>query len=309
MQFTLRHLEVFVAIAARENVSAGAEAIALSQSAASTALAELERRCGRPLFDRTAKRLRLNETGRLLLPRAIDLLDRARELDAVLAGRGGPGPLRLGATVTIGNHLAPALIERYRALGPDARIDLTIDNMSAIAARVLNHDLDLALIEGDYQDPDLIVGDWLDDELAIFCAPGHPLAAQGRCTIDDVLDQEWIVREQGSGTRQTLDRAMGPHWTRWCIGAEFNQIEAIKSAVAAGTMIGCVSRLALADAFAAGRLAPLEVANLPLRRRLYTIVRRAKFETVGMAALLALCHDMAADRIADVPSATHPSPE
>jgi DNA-binding transcriptional LysR family regulator len=296
MQFTLRHLEVFVAIAARENVSAGAEAIAMSQSAASTALAELERRCGRPLFDRSAKRLRLNETGRMLLPRAIDLLDRASELDAVLGGRGGPGPLRLGATVTVGNHLAPALIERYRALGAEARIDLAIDNMNAIAARVLAHDLDLGLIEGDYQDPDLIVGDWLDDELAVFCAPGHRLAARGACTIDEALAEAWVVREQGSGTRQTLDRAMGPYWSRWRIGAEFNQIEAIKSAVAAGTMIGCVSRLALADAFAAGRLVPLEVTGLSLRRRLYTIVRRGRFETAGMTALLGLCRAMAEER-------------
>jgi DNA-binding transcriptional LysR family regulator len=295
MQFTLRHLEVFVAIARLENVSAGAQSIALSQSAASTALAELERRSGRALFDRTAKRLRLNETGRMLLPRALELLDRARELDAVLAGRGGPGPLRLGATVTIGNHLAPGLIERYRALGPDARIALTIDNMSAIARAVLAFDLDLGLIEGDYQDPDLLVTHWLDDELAVFCAPDHPLAREIRCSIDDVLAQSWVVREQGSGTRQTLDRAMSRYWSRWTIGAEFNQIEAIKSAVAAGTMIGCVSRLALADAFACGRLVELKVAGLALRRRLYTIVRKEKFVTVGMAALLDLCAGMAAD--------------
>jgi DNA-binding transcriptional LysR family regulator len=101
MQFTLRHLEVFAAIASQENVSAGAQRVGLSQSAASTALAELERRTGRPLFDRVGKRLRLNETGRMLLPRALEMLDRAEELDALLAGRGGPGEIKLGATVTI----------------------------------------------------------------------------------------------------------------------------------------------------------------------------------------------------------------
>jgi DNA-binding transcriptional LysR family regulator len=168
--------------------------------------------------------------------------------------------------------------------------------MSAIAARVLGHDLDIGLIEGDYQDPDLIVGDWLDDELAVFCAPGHRLAGQGSCTIDDALAEAWVVREQGSGTRQTLDRAMGRYWSSWRIGAEFNQIEAIKSAVAAGTMLGCVSRLALADAFAAKRLVPLDVAGLELRRRLYTIVRRGRFETAGIAALLGLCRAMAVDK-------------
>ncbi len=295
MQFTLRHLEIFAAIARLENVSAGAGAIAMSQSAASTALAELERRSGQPLFDRVGKRLHLNETGRMLLPRALELLDRASELDDLLGGRGGPGPLRLGATVTIGNHLAPALIERYRALGPAAKVALTIDNMQAIAERVLGYDLDLALIEGDYRHADLVQTDWLDDELAVFCAPDHPLAATGSCTIDRALAEQWVVREPGSGTRQTLDRAMTRHWSRWRIGAEFNQIEAIKSAVAAGRMLGCVSRLALADAFACGRLAELRVAGLALRRRLYVIRRREKFVTVGMAALIGLCAQMARD--------------
>ena len=87
---------------------------------------------------------------------------------------------------------------------------------------------------------------------------------------------------------------MSRYWSRWRIGAEFNQIAAIKSAVAAGAMIGCVSRLALADAFGCGRLVELAVPGLSLRRRLYTIVRRERFVTVGMAALLDLCRGMAA---------------
>lgn len=288
MQFTLRHLEVFVAIGTLENVSAGAEKIGMSQSAASTALTELERRTARPLFDRVGKRLRLNETGRMLLPRAIDMLDRARELDALLAGRGGPGPLRLGATVTIGNYLAPALIERFRQDHRDARIDLAIDNTQAIAARVLKFELDVALIEGDYSDPDLLVADWRDDELAIFCGADHPLAAEPNCRLDRLLDEEWAVREQGSGTRQALDRVMSGYWSRWRIGTELHQIEAIKSAVEAGRMIGCVSRLALRDAFASGRLVEIKVAGLDLRRRLYIITPRQKYQTAGLKLFLAM---------------------
>ena len=98
MRFTLRHLEVFAAIATLENVSAAADTLGMSQSAASTALAELERRSGRPLFERAGKRLRLNETGRKLLPYALEMIDRAGEIERLLEGRSGPGPLRLGAT-------------------------------------------------------------------------------------------------------------------------------------------------------------------------------------------------------------------
>jgi len=289
MHFTLRHLEVFAAIAKVENVSAGAERIGMSQSAASTALAELERRAGRPLFDRAGKRLSLNETGRTLLPRALEMLDRADEIEALLAGRGGPGPLRLGATVTIGNYLAPGLIERYRRAHADAAVALDIDNTRGIAGRLLDFNIDLALIEGDYSHPDLILTDWMDDELIIFCGADHPLAARKVCSIDALLTQQWAVREPGSGTRQTLDRAMSRYWSRWRIGTELHQIEAIKSAVEAGDMIGCVSRLALRDALATGRLVALDVAELELKRRLYTVVHRQKYATAGMSLFLEIC--------------------
>jgi DNA-binding transcriptional LysR family regulator len=288
MQFTLRHLEVFAAIASQENVSAGAQRVGLSQSAASTALAELERRTGRPLFDRVGKRLRLNETGRMLLPRALEMLDRAEELDALLAGRGGPGDIKLGATVTIGNYLAPKLIEQFRLEHPAARVDLAIGNTHEMAGRVLAFELDLALIEGDYSHPDLIVADWREDELAIFCAAGHPLAGERECTLDRLLEEEWAVREQGSGTRQALDKVMSGHWSRWRVGIELHQIEAIKSAVEAGRMIGCVSRLALRDAFAAGRLVEVKVARLDLRRQLYIIAHRRKYATTGLRLFRAM---------------------
>ena len=97
MKFSLRHLEVFAATARLESISAAAEALAMSQSAASAALLEFERRYDRPVFDRFGKRLKINETGRALLPEAREMLDRAQEIDALLAGRRGPGPFRLGA--------------------------------------------------------------------------------------------------------------------------------------------------------------------------------------------------------------------
>lgn len=288
MRFSLRQMEVFAATARLGNISAAAGELAMSQSAASTALAELERRSGHQLFDRAGKRLRLNELGRTLLPRALELLDRAAEIDALLAGQGGPGSLRLGATVTIGNYVIPAVIEQYRQLYPSAAISLEVANTDAIAARVANFDLDLGLIEGEYSDADLATTPWVEDELVIFCNPRHPLAGRALWTVDDVLDQQWAVREKGSGTRQTLDRAMHAHWNRWQIGIELQHVETIISIVEAGTMIGCVSRLALADALSSGRLVELRVPELDLKRWLYSVVHRQKYATAAMRAFLEL---------------------
>ena len=105
MRYSLRQLEVFAAIGQFGTVSAAAERLSMSQSAASTSLSELENQFDCRLFDRNGKRLRLNETGRLLLPKARELLDRASEVEAILAGGLTFGALRVGATLTIGNYL------------------------------------------------------------------------------------------------------------------------------------------------------------------------------------------------------------
>lgn len=289
MHFSLRQLEVFAAIARTQNVSEAALDLGMSQSAASTALAELERRSDRRLFDRAGKRIRLNEAGQVMLPQVLELLARAQELDMLLSGSNSPGPLRLGATVTIGNYIAPRLIEAYRRAYPDAAITLEVGNTEAMAGRVADFDLDLALLEGEHSNPDIAFQRWMDDELVVFCAPGHPLAALRTVSIDRVLEEKWAVREQGSGTRQALDRAMVPYWSRWTVGIALQQMEAIKQTVQAGGMIGCLPRLAVADAFATGALVQLSVPNLNLMRRFYLATHRAKYWTAGMRAFVALC--------------------
>ena len=103
MKFSLRQIEVLVAIGRESSVSRAAEALSMTQSATSMALAELEKQFGTRLFDRQGKRLQLNTEGRELLPRAMELLDRAQELESLLEGKTGAGSLRIGATLTIGN--------------------------------------------------------------------------------------------------------------------------------------------------------------------------------------------------------------
>jgi DNA-binding transcriptional LysR family regulator len=289
MRFSLRHLQIFAAVARHGNISAAADELAMSQSAASAALIELERRYDRPLFDRAGKRLKINETGRSLLPVARDLLDRAGEIDALLAGRMGPGSFRLGATQTIGNYVAPMLIHAYAQQHPGQAPTLRIDNTAAIVRRIMDFSLDLALVEGEYIHAELHITDWLGDELVLICNPSHPLAGCSPCSIDALLAERWVVREEGSGTRQALDRAMHPYWDKWRIGMELQQIEAIVETVAAGPLIGCVSHLAARKSLELGRVVRLEAPDLDLRRRFYILSHREKYMTPGIRAFLDIC--------------------
>lgn len=292
MKYTLRQLEVFVAIGRSGNVSRAAEEIPLSQSATSTALGEFERQFGLQLFDRVGKTLRLNEVGRQLLPRAVELLDRAKEVEDLLEGRSGFGPLSIGATLTIGNYLTTLIVAKFLQRHPQAQVQLQVHNTATIVQQVAHYALDLGLIEGDCNDPDLEVQPWIADELAMFCAPSHPLAGKKRVPLEQLLAEPWILREKGSGTRETFDRAMRNHHSRLNIRLELEHTEAIKRAVESGLGLGCISRLALKDAFRRGSLVPIDTPDLDLRRYFYFLWHKQKYQTAGMREFLALCREM-----------------
>ncbi len=292
--FTLRQIGVFAAVARHENVSRAAEDLSLSQSATSTALAELERQYDTQLFDRFGKTLRLNELGQALLPQAVELIERAAAIESFLEGRAGYGTLRIGATLTIGNYLATLIVADFLKRHPESRLHLTVHNTTTIIDQLARHALDLGLIEGSCRHPELVVEPWVADELVVFCAPGHALAGQASATLAELAEQPWIVREPGSGTRETLDQALRHHHAPLKVRLELEHTEAIKRAVAFGLGIGCVSRLALREAFRRGSLVAIETPELDLRRHFHFLWHRRKFQTAGLREFIGLCRTMTA---------------
>jgi DNA-binding transcriptional LysR family regulator len=292
MKYTLRQLEIFVVISRTESVSRAADVLALSQSATSTALSELERQFDLQLFDRVGKTLRINETGLQLLPKAVELLDRASEIENLLRGHVGFGYMKIGATLTVGNYLATILVAKFLQDHPESRIQLQVHNTSTIVQQVANHELDLGLIEGDCNHPDIEVQRWVADELVVFAAPNHPLAQLKAISIEQLLQEQWILREQGSGTRATFDRAFHNNNARLHIRLELEHTEAIKRAVESGLGIGCISRLALKDAFRRGSLVPLMTPELNLGRYFYFLWHKQKYQTTGMREFIMLCKKM-----------------
>src|SRR6185369_2848700 len=143
MRYTLRQLEVFLAIARDESVSRAAQALAMSQSAASGSLADLERQFDVQLFDRIGKRLQLSVLGRAVRARAEALLDQARDLEQALASNDDVGRLRIGATLTIGNYLAVPLMARFMREHAGAELTLAVANTEEIARRVASFELDV----------------------------------------------------------------------------------------------------------------------------------------------------------------------
>ena len=289
MRYSLRQLEVFLATARYENVTRAAQTLAMSQSAASGSLKELEKQFDMKLFDRLGKRLQLSELGQQLRPQVVSLLEQARVLEQALTGEAVIGRLEIGATLTIGNYIAVNMIADFRQQNAKSDIILRVANTETIAERVAGFELDMGLIEGELQHPDLDIVHWRRDELVVFAAPNHPLSTSTALSDQDLLTLPWIVRETGSGTRQAFDRAMHGILTDLHIAMELQHTEAIKRAVEAGLGVGCLSQICLTDAFARGTLVPLAVPERDFRREWYLITHREKFHSSALQRWLALC--------------------
>jgi len=286
MRYTLRQLEVFLAVAQHESVNRAADRLSMSQSAVSGALADLERQFDIQLFERLGKRLHLSGLGRAVRARAEALWQEASELENELASHDAVGQLRVGATLSIGNHLIVPEIARFMREQPNARVTLDVANTVEIARKVLNFEIDIGLVEGELQEPELKISRWRPDELVVFCAPAHPYAALGTLSDDDLVQASWIVREPGSGTRQAFERAMHGILPDLEIVLELQHTEAIKSAVEAGLGVGCVSRVALVEAFRHGSLVPCRVPQRDFHRWFYSVLHERKYQSAAVLGFL-----------------------
>jgi DNA-binding transcriptional LysR family regulator len=298
MRLTLRQLQIFLAVCDGGSTSAAAQAIALSQSATSAALNELEQLLAIQLFDRVGKRLLLNDNGRLLAPQARQILDAAltieRQFAPTDAGNGNAIGLYIGASTTIGTYLLPHILASFCARQTPAIPRVMIANTADVAAAVASFAVDVGLIEGPCHEPELQVEPWLSDELIVVCAPHYRLAqiaARGAVTPALLREAAWLLREPGSGTREAVEQALVPHLHRLRSAGEFSSAEAIKHAAAAGLGVACLSRLVVADLMEVGKLVELKTTLPPLQRRFYLVHQQHKILSARLSAFMQFCRD------------------
>lgn len=275
---SLRQLEIFLAIAAQGSTTRAAAKIALSQSATSNALAELEQRLGVQLFDRVGKRLVLNDAGRHLQPRAQLLLAQALALDDLFGST--EGRLAIGASTTIGNYMLPSLLGRAGDVQPCRRVEIA--NTEVIAGLVARCELDIALVEGWTQHPDLKLTHWRDDEMVVVASAG----SEWMGSTEGLAAMPWIMREKGSGTRSVVEREF-PELSAGVVRLELGSSEAIHHAVLAGLGVSCLSWQVVGRSIQSGELVRL-VPERSIRRPLYILRHRQRPDTAAVTAFMRL---------------------
>ncbi|GAA5217311.1 LysR substrate-binding domain-containing protein [Corallincola platygyrae] len=275
MRYTLKQLAVFEAVASYESVSMAAKKLALTQSAASMALNQLEKLLGEPLFDRNGKRMSLTPWGQWLRPRAKKLLFDAQQIELGFTGQQLiSGELALGASQTSAEHLVPHLISKIDSDFPELRINVEVENTENVIQGVLAHDYQLGVIEGRCDDARVHQEVWVHDQLVVVAALNHPYAKYDRVSLAQLEQAKWVLREPGAGTRRIFNSAIHGLIDNLDVWREYEHVPILKNMVVNGAYLSCLPYLDVVKAIERKKLVALNVPELNMARTLSFIWRK-----------------------------------
>jgi DNA-binding transcriptional LysR family regulator len=283
------HLALFHAVAKAGSISGGAAEARVSQPAVSKQVAELEAELGVRLLERMPRGCRLTEAGAVLADHAQRWLSVEADAERAIGDLRGlrKGRLALGVSLTIAGYLLPSALAEFRRRHPGVELRVEIANTDTIRHQLLDGLVELGLTEGPIESEALESSVFFRDELVVVAPAGHALLARGRpATIREVCREPLILREEGSGTRAVVSRAL----RRKGLGAapilSLASPEAIKGCVAAGMGLAIVSRMIVGLEVRAGLLGIVPMADLSIERPMHLQVARGRGHSPAAAAFL-----------------------
>jgi DNA-binding transcriptional LysR family regulator len=271
----IEHLRTLVAIVEQGSLSAAARAKRISQPAITKQVQRMEAELGLALVVRGPKRqVALTPAGERLLAFARTTLARYETLERELAALKSAerGRLSLAASTIPGEYVLPGLLAVFRAEYPQIEVQMTISDSSDVASRLLADEADVGVIGSTIRRTGLRLERLVGDQVVLAVPPEHPFAGREKVKGEDLRDQPLILREEGSGTRRSVETALEA--AGLCLPQEnvaliLGSTQAILQAVAQGLGVGFVSARASTQAQADGRLACVGLEGVDLRRDLY----------------------------------------
>lgn len=266
---TLRQLEAFIATAEFKKMSEAAKHLYISQPTISQIISELEKEYDTKLFERQAKELRITPAGSLLLKSAREIMAIEQNLKQNMKTMNCIRPLRVGATVTVGANIIGKIIAQITEEYPDIDVFVNVSNTHQIEHMLLNNELDIAIAEGIMTHNELNAKPVFVDKLCIICGKDHPFAGRPYLHVSDLHNQNFILRERGSGTRAIFEAAMDAHHVPYEIKWESSSTPAILDAVSRNLGLGFVSERCATGKADAGLLFQCPVPEIDSERFFY----------------------------------------
>ena len=324
---TIRHMRIFLAVTENgNNLTRTANQLYMAQPAVTVAIQELEQYYGVNLFDRLGKRLYLTEAGKQFREYVVRILGLFDDMEEGMKSWGSRGVLRVGSSITIGSQFMPGYVEEYAKTHPNIDTQVLIGPSDRIEKKILNNELDIALVESPVHESHLIAEQYMEDYLVII-APGNsrerdlynsfcedqretqrqeasakqqerpdeiqdesPKEIQ-EMTVEEFASQRLLLREPGSGTRESIEKVLEPFSIQLKTSWEATSTTALVNAVISGLGISIVPRRMVEAPLRSGQIREIHVQGLEFQRYFYMVYHRDKLLTAPIRDFMELCRN------------------
>jgi DNA-binding transcriptional LysR family regulator len=272
----LKQLESFLWVADLQSFTKAARYLYMSQPAVSFQIKSLEEYLQVTLFQRGDKKVILTEAGRILYPEAKQMLIHFQNIKYSIDELRGlkTGHLSLSASTIPGEYIIPLFIGDFNRCNPGIHISLKVSGSGDVTRWVLDRETDLGFTGVNTEGHDIECTPWLMDRLVMIVPPGHELTGKKELHFSETLHEKFILREEGSGTRQVFEKRLleaGTDPGILNVAMELGSTRAVITAVQAGLGVGVVSGWAAGEPLQTGRVEKVNLTGVDLNRHLYVI--------------------------------------
>lgn len=292
----LRHFKIFLAVCDNNcNTTHAAQALYLVQPAVSRAIQELERDYGVRLFDRLSRKLYLTEAGLRFREYAKHIVSLEEELETGMRSLSESATVCVGASITIGSQFLPGYVEAYQAQFPCTQIHVQVTASESLERAVCANEADIALIEGTVHNASLISEAYMKDRLLVVASPQYGFSPGQALSLDEVRKQRFLLREQGSGTREVFDSFMetagvhiSPIW-------ESSSTTALLNAAIHGLGIAVLPQRMILGPLQRGRIICIRIEEIDFTRTFNMVYHKNKFIFPALRRFMDLCRNYELD--------------
>jgi len=269
-------MQIFLNVVSSGHLTNVAKEMKLSQSAISMSIKELENILGRPVFDRINKKLVLNEVGRAFYKEIDPIFKKLTDIEYEFKNSENKGMIRVGASTTIVDYLMPSIICSYMSSYPDVKITLKEGNTKEITQMIQEGSIDVGFVEGFVSGSDIIKEKIGVDELVVVTSDKNLCQS---CYIDELADKRWVLREEGSGTREVFLDYIKEKVDNLNIFFELGHTESIKSILMNRECLTCISKISVENEIKEEKLHQVDVKNFECKRDFLMIYHKDKYHS------------------------------
>jgi LysR family transcriptional regulator, transcriptional activator of the cysJI operon len=283
-------LSVFISVADKRNFSRAAEELHMTQPAVSQQIQLLEKYIGAKLLLRTNKSVKLTKAGEIVYLHAKEITGLYKRMSMLVneLNNEPTGVLKIGASYTFGEYVLPHILANMRNLFPNITPSVQIGNTRDIAKAIISHEIDVGIVEGEISHTNIYIKTVSTDQMYIVAGGKYPIYYNKEVTLRQVEQENWIVREEGSGTRDATEKLFQSLQIRPARLMEFGSTQLIKEAVEAGLGISYLSELSVKKERLLGTIQLLNVKGTPIKRNFSVITESPELHTKSMNLFIEL---------------------